>query len=261
MSYTVSAKPSFEPCPEGNHKAVLVDVTPLKTYHSEYGDRECHKLVFEAKVGAKWYLIFSKPLTPSLHEKAALRAMVVKLLGRQLTKTELDGFDLETLIGTCVSVEVEHATTDKGTYANIAFIKRISEDVETSGDYVRIKDRDSENGEASAGGKEKQTEFRSTGGKPKSTKAQKPDDVQDPGSIRVHIGRFAGQELSDLSREDIQKLIEFWLERDFPKIAKPTADDKRLASALRQYKARFEKEDKEAEGGDGDGEPPDDLEY
>ena len=260
MATTVSAKPSFEPCPEGSHKATLVDVTPLKTYHSEYGDRECHKLVFETKVNGKWFLIFSKPLTPSLHEKASLRAIVIKLLGRPLTKAELDGFDLDTLIGTCVLIEIEHATTDKGTYANIAFIKRIAEELETSGDYVRIKDREGENGEASAGGGERQTEFKSTGGKAKSTKAQKPDDVQDPGSIKVHVGKFAGQELSDLSREDIQLLIERWLERDFAKIEKPTADDRRLASALRAYKKRFEKEDKEAEGGDAD-DDPDDLEY
>jgi hypothetical protein len=217
------------------------------------------KIVYELEAEGKYFLAFSRPYSLSLHEKSALRPDLERLLGRKLTADDLAGFDLETLLGTSVRIQVEHEETDRGIFANIAHVKRIEKEVEPSGDYVRVIDRDEHQGGGGGGG-ERQAEFKSTGGSAKSKKVQKPDDVQDPGSIRVHIGRYSGQELSDLAREDIQKLIERWLEGDFKKIQKPSADDRRLASALRAYIKRFEKEDKESAEGDSD-EEPDDLEY
>jgi hypothetical protein len=50
--------------------------------------------------------------------------------------------------------------------------------------------------------------------------------------VKVHVGKFAGMELRDLQIEDITKLASNWLPTHEAN-KKPSADDKRLAAALK----------------------------
>lgn len=242
----INQKSKFEPAPAGDHRGVVVDVTPLKTLHGDYGDRDVFKLVFELEAEnaeGKRYIVHSRLFTPSLHEKSAFRPFCEKVLGRKLTKEEAAGFDTESLLGIPVQMEIEQDETERGVFANIAYIKRVKDGaLEPSGEYVRLQDREDQDEEQKS---ERQSEFRRTGGggqdKPKGT--QKPDQVSHPAKIKVHVGKFKGLELGDITREDIEKLIERWLDGAFPKIEKPTADDKRLANALQQYRKKFKDQD------------------
>jgi hypothetical protein len=53
-----------------------VDVTPLRTTQSTYGERETFRIVFETRElrqDGKPFLVFSRNFTPSIHDKASLR--------------------------------------------------------------------------------------------------------------------------------------------------------------------------------------------
>jgi hypothetical protein len=63
----------------------------------------------------------------------------------------------------------------------------------------------------------------------------------------VHVGKYAGHELRDLSEEAVRALVEKWLPVGKAN-AKPTADDRRLIGALDWWLSTLEK-------------PADDLEY
>src|SRR4030095_11744990 len=98
----IKSKSSFELAPQGDHNAVLVDVTPLKTMHSDWGDRDVFRLVFELEqtnADGVRYCAWSRPYTPSTHEKSSFYPVLLKLLGRNLTKSEKENFDTEILIG------------------------------------------------------------------------------------------------------------------------------------------------------------------
>jgi hypothetical protein len=83
--------------------------------------------------------------TNSLHEKSRLRPMLEAWRGRKFTNEELDGFDLEKLIGANCQVQVIHAITDKGTYANIQAVVPKQKNglvLRVTSDYIRVCDRD-----------------------------------------------------------------------------------------------------------------------
>jgi len=83
LSATGSTTP-FEAHPEYDGQAVCVDVTPLKKTQSTYGEKETFRMVFETtelRQDGKPYLLFSRGFTPSLHEKAALRAFLKQAVG------------------------------------------------------------------------------------------------------------------------------------------------------------------------------------
>ena len=61
--------------------------------------------------------------TLSLHERAALRKDLESWRGRKFTEMELDGFDLEKLLGVNAQVAVTHDLGDDGTiYANVSTV-------------------------------------------------------------------------------------------------------------------------------------------
>ena len=71
-------KKDFAPCPEFSGRAVCVDVTPLKEYETQYGVKQKFKFAFEidlqddSRDPVQPWVVFTKPMVPSLHEKAAL---------------------------------------------------------------------------------------------------------------------------------------------------------------------------------------------
>jgi len=70
-------------------------------------------------------LIVSKRYTLSLDEKATLRKDLEAWRGKAFTQEELDGFNLEVLLGKCCMVSVTHSTYDGKEYANIAGISQV----------------------------------------------------------------------------------------------------------------------------------------
>jgi hypothetical protein len=70
-------------------------------------------------------LIVSKRYTLSLDEKATLRKDLEAWRGKAFTQEELDGFNLEVLLGKCCMVSITHSSYEGKEYANIAGISQV----------------------------------------------------------------------------------------------------------------------------------------
>ena len=218
------------PIPEGTVKAVIVDVTPLKKQQSQYGEREVFRLVYQTEVenedGGPCY-IWSRGYTPSLNEKANFRKDLKKILGRELTKAELDEFDPEVLIGTGVKLIVEHeiGERDGQTYAVISFLgadkkTKDNEPLKPTGKYTRVQDRDTQGSPQSA---------------PSApAKAPAKDERAAWQKVIVHIGKHTGKALGDVDEEGVELLIQKWL----PSALKSNkSEDALLIAALTEVQA------------------------
>ena len=225
----------FTPHEPGMFQAVCVDVTPLEKRETEWGLKEEFRLVFETNApsredGARQY-VWSRKFTPSLNEKAAFRKFLRQWLGRDLTAAEETEFDTETLIGKGATVVVVHEASKDGdkVYANIvACTPQQGEGIKPSGDFIRKQDREKKSGEGVA--------YRGAAA-PSEKQAAAPavDDTQageDWTKVKVHVGKHADTELRDLDTEAIMKLVTNWLPVHEAN-KKQTADDKRLAAALK----------------------------
>lgn len=119
---------TWEPPPAENQPAMLVGVIDLGTHPSEFQgetrDRPLVYLVWELttarKSGTTANHTIGQLFTNSFHKKAGLRAMVEKLLKRQIPDGE--EFDLRTLFSVpCfVDVKVKEITTRKGDQRTVA---------------------------------------------------------------------------------------------------------------------------------------------
>jgi hypothetical protein len=242
-------KKEYAPCPEYTGKAVCVDVTPLKEYETQYGVKQKFKFAFEIELQddsrdpVQPWVVFTKPMVPSLHEKAALTKFLKDWFGRKLTDQENKSLDLESLIGRPASLVIGHEQSADGskTYANIKLIMahKAGEALAPSGLWVRLQDRPAKDGaEGKAAPATGDSSFRKTSGG-----GQPPAD--DASKVKVHVGKHKGIELRELTEESITSLIEHWLPKAWAEV-KQTADDKRLINGLVWYKAKF-KADEEAQ--------------
>ena len=226
----------FEACPEFTGKGVCVDVTPLRKQQSQYGERNVFKIVFEVDADKKdggRYGVWSNNFTPTLNEKASLRKFLRGWFGRDLSKTELEDFDTETLIGKPAQLVVVHQHKDGKVYANIAACTpdKSGEPLKPSGKFTRAKDR-ATSVAANAAGAAAQGGYR---------RAEQPAEVgSEHASVKVHVGKCKGLELRDLAAEQVQALVANWLPRAKTN-AKPLADDKRLMAALEWWVQEQEK--------------------
>ena len=234
------------PVTDGPVKAVIVDITPLKKVQSEFGEREVFRVVYETEVvddEGKRFCIWSRPYTPSLNPKANFRKDLKKILGRDITAAEADEFDCDALLGMGVKLIVEHEEgKDDKTYAVLAFIGPDKDKaiLKPSGKYTRVKDRP-DKVEGGSGGD--QAGYRKA---PAATEDEGRSDWQ---KCKVHVGKHAGVDLGDLDEDAVKLLIEKWLPAHTAN-AKPKADDKRLAAALKEVGELLglgaEKEEEEA---------------
>jgi hypothetical protein len=145
MSIMVRAGGNFIPAPAGTHAAVCVDVIDRGMVETTFGKQ--HKIVIvwqidETMDNAKPYLV-QRQYTCSLNEKATLRRDLESWRGRAFTKTELDGFDLETLLGIGGLLNIVHRETAITTYGNVASVMRLPKNMTApvARDYTRRKDR------------------------------------------------------------------------------------------------------------------------
>jgi hypothetical protein len=216
---------NFETHPETSAliHACIVDVTQPKPVQTEWGVKEKFKIVYESELKdsqGRHFALFSQGYTPSLHEKAALRKDLKKILGRDLTEAEAkEGIELEDLIGKPVQVLVAHEQHDGKTYARIAHLQPDKTDAphKPSGGFTRERDREAKN----------------AGGATANRTGSGDSAREDWSKVKVHVGKFAGIELGQLDPESADKLWTNWLPT-FDANQKPTADDKRLAAALRE---------------------------
>jgi hypothetical protein len=212
----------FAPCPEFSGRAVCVDVTPLKEYETEFGVKKKFKFAFEldlidgSRDPVQPWVVFSKPLVPSLHEKAALTKVLKDWFGRKLTDAENNGLDLESLIGRPVTLIVAHEQSQDGskTYANIKLMMphKHGEALHPSGLWVRMQDRPAKDDQ----------------GKTVVPVSAAPVAI---GAVKVHVGKFKGTPLAELTDDAVRGLGEHWLPKAKVNSGK-TPEDIQLIAAL-----------------------------
>lgn len=143
---------AFVPAPSGTQVGVCVDVIDNglirndKFKNEDGTDKWQHKITIvwessEKMESGKPFLV-QKRYTLSLGEKATLRADLESWRGKPFTQDELDGFDVEAVIGVSALLNVVHKAGSKGgTFANIASVSplvRGMAKLAPSGDYVRM---------------------------------------------------------------------------------------------------------------------------
>jgi hypothetical protein len=207
MGITVSTKQTggnFTPCPEYTGRAVCVDITPLKAYETEYGTKQKFKIAFELDMIDKSrnpvqpWVVMTAPMTASLHEKAGLTKFLRDWHGRALTAEETTSLDLDSLIGRPATVVIVHEQSQDGakTFSNIKLIMahKSGEPLKPSGLWVRMEDRPA---------KEDQV----TTIIPNGSTKRSPD----LSATQVHVGKFKGVPISELTDDAVQGLAERWL--------------------------------------------------
>ena len=206
MGITVSTKPSggnFTPCPEYTGRAVCVDITPLKAYETEYGVKQKFKIAFEldlidsSRNPAQPWVVMTAPMTASLHEKAGLTKFLKDWHGRALTAEETVSLNLDGLIGRPATVVIVHEQSRDGTktFSNIKLIMphKSGEPLKPSGLWVRLEDRPPREDD------KVKTVVPATAA---------PVKISD---VKVHVGKFRGTPLSELTNDAVRGLAEHWL--------------------------------------------------
>lgn len=147
---------SFIPCPAGLHPAVCVDVVDLGvlkvTFSNETKVQHKCKIVWQTAdemPDGKPFLV-QRRYTLSLSEKSSLRKDLESWRGKPFTDEELDGFDLEKLIGANCQLNVVHDQKNGDTYANVTTVVPLGRGMVKikPRDYIRVQDRDPRDGAA-----------------------------------------------------------------------------------------------------------------
>lgn len=127
---------SFEPVPEGLHRAICYAVYDVGTQFSERFNSYARKIFVIWELpdlrieidGNDKPMAISKQYTLSLHEKSNLRQDLEGWRGKSFTDQELAGFDVLKLLGVNCQIQVIHKKGEKRTYANIKTILPLPKD-------------------------------------------------------------------------------------------------------------------------------------
>lgn len=140
----------FTPAPAGTHQAVAVDVVDLGLVETTWDGKTKtqHKIaivwqIAERMANGKPFLVRER-YTNSLDERAKLRAVLEAWRGRPFTDEELDGFDVETVIGANCILSIVHKQGSRGgTFANVASVAPLMRGMTkmVAEDYVRVIER------------------------------------------------------------------------------------------------------------------------
>ena len=90
----------------------------------------------------------SKRYTLSLHEKSALRKDLESWRGRAFTEDELEGWDVENVLGAAAMISVVQEAKNGTVYSNVNAVMRPPKGVtgpKPDEKYIRVKDRKPEN--------------------------------------------------------------------------------------------------------------------
>ena len=140
----------FVPCPPGQHAAVCCDVVDMGVLEVTYGGKtkKQHKIrivwQIEEVMGDNRPYIAQKRYTLSLHKKSGLRADLESWRGRPFTDAELQGFDVENVLGIPALLNVQQVVKDGETYSNVISLMKLPKGMTVLSvrDYVRVVDRD-----------------------------------------------------------------------------------------------------------------------
>jgi len=135
---------NFEPAPEYNGVAKIVDYTELKEYEAfEKGGKPVEKFRYilelkdEREAGKKW-TVSTKPFRLSMHEKASLYKFVESVVGKLPDDGE---FDQEDMIGKYCSIITEQTEVGGNVYTNIKYVGKNKTNETWDTTRVRLKDR------------------------------------------------------------------------------------------------------------------------
>jgi hypothetical protein len=150
MPIIVKAGGDFKPAPEGLWPAVCVDVVDRGIVKSQmYKPRHMIQI--------RWILNAEPPLEDgrphmavasfgaTLGEKSKLRPFLEAWRGRKFTEEELEGFDIESVIGANCQLQIIHNKYNGKTYGNVQSVvpaARGAKKMEVPADYVRQCVRD-----------------------------------------------------------------------------------------------------------------------
>ena len=120
----------FDPIEAGVHQAICIRYYDLGTQYMEKFETSARKVLLMWEVPDSRIQIenkdlpraISKEYTLSLHRKANLRTDLESWRGKGFTDNELEGFDLDSILGANCMLNIIHKTNDRGTFANIASI-------------------------------------------------------------------------------------------------------------------------------------------
>lgn len=142
----------FEPLAEGMHHAICIGIWDLGTQTMEkYGKPSeialVHKVLLMWETPEERIEIedndlpraISKQYTLSLHKKAALRKDLESWRGKRFTEEELEGFNLEKLLGVNCTLQVLHNKKNDKTYANVVSIVPLMKHMEKLKPENKIK--------------------------------------------------------------------------------------------------------------------------
>jgi hypothetical protein len=122
-----------------------VDVVDQGIVTSQFGEKHKCRIVWELSesMDDQRPFLASKQYTVSLHEKSSLHKDLKSWRGKPFTPDELNGFDVEKIIGAPCQLVITHEEKDGITYGNVTAILRANKKtaLKPSGDYVRYKDR------------------------------------------------------------------------------------------------------------------------
>lgn len=133
MSLTVkqNAGGEFEITPEGTYIGRCIKVIDLgtQTTTGQYGTKQQKKVMItwellddEVKMNDGRPYATSQFYTASLHEKAQLRKDLEAWRGKKFTEEELEGFDLNDVLGKYCMIQIVHSAD--GNYANVNALMR-----------------------------------------------------------------------------------------------------------------------------------------
>ena len=117
MSIKITASGGdFEPLPEGNYTAICYKIVDQGTREEQFKDnpkKKRHTLnvsweIPSEKMADGRPMSISKTYTVSLNENATLYKDLVTWRGTSFTKEELEGFEIDKMIGAPATLEVEH---------------------------------------------------------------------------------------------------------------------------------------------------------
>lgn len=148
MSLVVKDGGEFKNHPEGQYRAICMDVVDLGMVENKKFGKMQHKiaLVFhsEAKMEDGKPFEHWERFTATLSDQGHLRPFLESWRAKSFTPEELNGFDLEKLVGVNAYIQVIHKASNGKTYANIGSIMLPPKGVEklapTAG-YERRRDR------------------------------------------------------------------------------------------------------------------------
>lgn len=143
----------FQPCPAGVHQAVCVDVVDMGVIKSVFNGKEKaqHKIrivwqVEELREEDHTPFLTQKRYTLSLDDRATLRKDLESWRGRAFTEQELEGFDLEVLIGVNGLLAVQHTNKAGTVYADVTAVMPLKKGMTKLSPvgYTRVKDRENQ---------------------------------------------------------------------------------------------------------------------